>query len=435
MQKRNPLKYAALLSVLLTQLATGSALAQSSNDNPIVALPEVMLVLDSSGSMLFGGYNGTGTKPACTAYTQPDESDAKQCVANGKICSAWGVNPFSWGGVNWNCTYCCKTWNGGTTTYRSRQEAIREVLVGTYDPTMIGTCSSNQQKNGLLDTYNGLIRFGFSEFDNMDINTPNPTLWDYGNNCGNSGIRNRTSSSGALIDVALPSNPDDVLTNNTRVQTAVCGSDAMNGTPITGALSDAYWYFQNWHNEVSPVYVDPLSSCRSHYVILLTDGQDNGPTNNCSCTSPTDCAQKLFNGQNIITFVVGFGDPSIVANLNAIAQAGSGGVLNAFYAVDGPTLQLQLAIVLNTVLASTNSRTAPTSAPSTAVSNQSYRYTTYFQVSGVSSSWRGHVIRETVTLDASGNPIYSNPIDFANTLAAQSYSSRKIFTATQDPGV
>ena len=148
MQKNTPLRYTALLVIVFGQLFANAAWAQS-GDNPIIALPEMMIIVDSSGSMRWGAYSGTGALPTCATRTCcGDPTYLCECVGKGKVCNSW----------NGSVCYYCSNWSSTTTTYRSRYEMIREVLTGTYSSSNIGTCT-NQQTNGLLDLYKDQIRF------------------------------------------------------------------------------------------------------------------------------------------------------------------------------------------------------------------------------------------------------------------------------------
>jgi len=105
-------------------------------------------------------------------------------------------------------------------------------------------------------------------------------------------------------------------------------------TPLAGSLQAAQAFLE------PIVACDAANACRSYGVILLTDGAE-------SCEGdPVTAAADLF-AAGVETFVVGFSVlASETAELNAIAQAGSGGTRNAFLVGDEDELANALAEIV-----------------------------------------------------------------------------------------
>jgi len=401
---------AALVLGLGVWLAGGPALAQGymTGDDPMLALPEVFVIIDSSGSMVSGSYP----------------------------CGA-----------------------GPAAGFCHRQFSSREVLAGTYLQTR-GMCggATVQAENGILDVYKDLVRFGVSSFDDDRCTCGNArgnyrAAWDYpawglgdttGNNptlCnstsgsggGKQGLAGRAAPVGWMVDLVDPANPDDILANNVRVQNSVCTVPATTCTPLNSALWDARYYHAHWRSEVSPPYVDPWATCRPRFTILFTDGQNNGPNNLYGYSSDVGEAFLSF-ASGIPVFVVGFGN--VRPWTDPIAFAGSGGLLPSFVADNPAELFLAFSAVLDAILAGQASRTEMTSTASRSSLDKSYEFAAYFEITISGIGWTGHLIRIPVELDAGGNPVWGPAGDwiyFDQVLAAQNPNTRNIYTVVHDP--
>jgi len=109
-------------------------------------------------------------------------------------------------------------------------------------------------------------------------------------------------------------------------------------TPLAGALQSADAY-------MSPIRAcDSAAACRDYGVILLTDGAE-------SCEGdPVGAASALY-AKGITTYVIGFSVlPGETAQLDAIAMAGSGGMLPAYVATDRLSLSAALADIVGNSL-------------------------------------------------------------------------------------
>ncbi|RMH43477.1 MAG: DUF11 domain-containing protein, partial [Deltaproteobacteria bacterium] len=109
-------------------------------------------------------------------------------------------------------------------------------------------------------------------------------------------------------------------------------------TPIAGTLASALAYLS------SVQAADPVVSCRPYRVILVTDGEE-------TCGGDPEAAAAALLAAGIPVHVIGFAttDPSIVANLDAIATAGGTGA--AIVVSDDAALSAAMAdIITDTVL-------------------------------------------------------------------------------------
>jgi hypothetical protein len=380
-----------LVVAILLLVPAGPALAQGfmAGDDPLMVLPDVFVIIDTSGSM-------------------------------GSCCYPCGV-----GGTQW-----C-----------SRVTATRQVLTGTYLGA-VGSCAS-QMDDGILDSYKEHIRFAFATFDDdrpcgcgvcRGSNTWNYPAWGSGDSKaskGQMGIKGRGAAGGGLIDFIDPANPEDQLANNTRIQQAACQTNASGCTPLNASLWDARYYYNNWENETG--YDDPLSACRPKFVLLMTDGDNNGPASYGYTTPPGEAALLL--GEGIPTFVVAFGGGS--AGAHAIALAGSGGLLMAFTANDPATLFIAFSAILDAILAGTSSRTEMVSSGSEASLNATHQYAAWFEITMSGMGWTGHLVQlPIIGILPTGLPIYGpvgDRIYFEDELAAMSHNDRKIYTVINDP--
>lgn len=379
---------------VLASWAPAQAQGVFSGDDPLLALPDVFVIIDTSGSMTGGWYS----------------------------CGA-----------------------GAAAGHCNAQLSTREVLTGTYLATR-GVCGGVgvQAENGILDIYKDLVRFGFATFDDDRLcgcgwckgtNSRNYPVWGLGDSKaskGQIGIKGRGQAGGGLVDLVNPADPADVLGNNVKVQLGACAAGADSCTPLNAALWDAYWYYTHWTTEVTPPYTDPMELCRRRFVLLMTDGGNNGPSD-YGYHSPEWEAARLF-ASGIPVFVVGFGD--VHWWTDPIALAGSGGMVPSFVADNPLTLFLAFSAVLDAILAGSASRTEMTSVSSGVSFNSSFQFAAYFDVSVSGIGWTGHLVRIPVTVDASGLPVWAPQaqwIRFEEELADQNPNSRRIYTVVNDP--
>ena len=228
--------------------------------------------------------------------------------------------------------------------------------------------------------------------------------------------------------------------------------------------TSAYAYMQaveQGYTSASPVLNIPADhlSCRSNYVLLITDGAANGPgdvdnngnsicaTTACSAANPktAGCACKsvlaaydLYHNLNVKVFVVGFsgdvssGSPAVINN--NIAQAGGTGT--AYLATNEDQLNTALESAVYTAIAGNYSSSAGSTSAGTqqavTVVNGTYALDSRMEF----PSWQGHLYAYNV---ASGTPVLAwdgaNGLTSAgawdpahNIYSSASWKSRRLYT-------
>ncbi len=219
-----------------------------------------------------------------------------------------------------------------------------------------GSCTFNQQTDGILDLYDSAVRFGLMMFDNdpsskTGVDTsfavaPNPFLgaWSYYDgwktgvptspitgyppNCGTPtvwelGARNPAAPpwEGRFIQFPDPAAGQAAVTaNNNNVQTVINAMRPYGSTPITAMMDDARYYFRSDGDgpKGTPGDAYVKGSCRDQYIILLTDGIPNmdmrpecvgtgTPAGKCPYTEePENIADDLARNWGVKTYVIGF---------------------------------------------------------------------------------------------------------------------------------
>ena len=234
---------------------------------------------------------------------------------------------------------------------------------GSYAINYGGTCSTFQQSaDGLLDAYNGQIRFGLMTFDShqdqgtgldgsggADYASGINGRWSYYLNgacppgsstsycSGNPdeclaeypwevGARNAAAPpwEGRMVAFGPPgATAADLDTRNQWIQKVLLGTRPHGGTPIAGLLHDARDFLVN-DNSLDPLNPsepfgpngDPQigPECRQNTIVLLSDGEPNLELRPhcepgiglCPYDKPEDIARDLSNNHSTRTYVVGF---------------------------------------------------------------------------------------------------------------------------------
>jgi type IV pilus assembly protein PilY1 len=461
------IRAAAAAAGALTLLASASAAAQSADVRLI--RPDVLLLLDTSGSMEWR--NGVANS-TCTGV------DGGNC----NLCS--------------NGSPMCPTTVGGATAcpaaeQRNRWMTAIEVLTGTiqnfscvalqrsqnsiytYDylypvawhqPMSNGVPlwdpAAQQSTDGILDSYADRVRFGLMTFDN-DYRTglfATDGMFSYGadrqflaNGCTDAptpvNIGSKRASTdgnvvdqvpGGLISVGAPNADAATMTAiNTQIQQAIVGRPnpdpllqvrgvrPFGGTPIAGMLEDALFYWTSHPDVVNGS--DPYFACRARYNVLITDGQPNmdfrpsceGGNGVCPYALPEQTALRMaMTGGGLPgakTFVIAFNasDPGATTALAPIAVAG--GTTNVLYATDRSGLRAAISSVLDTISSQTSTRTAPAfggTASATSSNNTLYQIQSSFAVAS-GFPWQGVLERRRTTCAGTPPAPVDQPLDQA----------------------
>ena len=365
-------RWAGLATVLACLARTSQANAQA-DVNP--QMPNVLLLVDTSGSMEYT--TASNVFPLC-------RYDANGLVASPPLQSEksrWTdlVEVLTGSIVN----YDCQTIDRGSIAFKNEYKVTGSDLganspydflysnpyhrpmsggcvvgPGTLNPLNVAdfpinsfnyhtfnnvnsTCSFLQQPDGILDSFQGLIRFGLMTFDT----DPSPDQGEFGTysyvigsphtglpaGCTTPspmevGARNASAPpwEGRLIPFGDPAPGSlDYQKKNQQIQQVLRATRPFGATPIAGMLSDARDFLRNDAN-ADPVNTsqpfgpkdDPYASCRDTMLLLLSDGQPNmdlrGHCNGTDCPFqlPEQIANDLLTKSSprraVKTFVVGF---------------------------------------------------------------------------------------------------------------------------------
>lgn len=328
--------HAALLTWLAASaglLSAGTAAAQADVNPP---LPNVMLLVDNSGSMEYTS-TGDATYPVCDP-SAPSASNGRsrwielvevltgtiqdyRCQAVDRSGSAFtseyslnSVKPYDY---NYKVPYhrpisgTCTPGPGALSTnaYEFPANAIR---YHEYGNSGIACTNFEQSSDGLLDTFLPQIRFGLMTFDPLPdpgtgvdgTNAPNYSagingMWSYfvGNhaqgkpaNC----IALRDYEVGARNSGAPPwegrmvsfgpdaMNQSALTTKNSQIQQILLATRPYGATPINGMLDDvrAFWFEDDRKDPLDTTKPfgprdDAYAKCRKKAVLLLSDGEPN----------------------------------------------------------------------------------------------------------------------------------------------------------------
>jgi type IV pilus assembly protein PilY1 len=350
-----PLLFA--LSALCVALGlSGQARAQADDADVNVQMPNVLLLVDTSGSMEY--------KTSATAFP-----DCKY-DATGKIPSWKGISEKSrWidlvevltGSIT---DYQCQRLDRGSASFKNEYKVSSSLPNSPYDflyanpynrplsgecaigPGTISStnpaaflsdsfnyhtynspgtrCTFSQASDGILDSFLNSMRFGLMTFD-TDPSVDQGELGTYSYVVGTPhsgkpigcttaspmevGARNASAPpwEGRLIPFGDPQPGEhDYEKKNEQVQQVLRASRPYGATPIAGMLSDARDFLWN-DTSFDPVNTsqrfgpasDPYRGCRNTVVMLLTDGQPNMDLrghctgNDCPFPLPEDIAHDL----------------------------------------------------------------------------------------------------------------------------------------------
>jgi len=392
------------LAVTIVWAAAGPA--QAAGDDPLLVPPDVLIIVDTSGSMDWDDFNG-----------------------------------------------------------RNRQLVVREVLTGSYNTCPIGSCCDAQKNDGILDKYGDMIRFGFGTFDSDpdtweygpdydDIFTlincttwePEPVgcgvLWD---SSGNIGMKGRSDDPALVYPVEDIAHPEELSAHSDLVQDRACQANAVGATPLAASLVDAKYMFQDptndWKQDLG--YTDPLDSCREEFVILLTDGEDTQGASGYG--TPAEAAAALYNGGNppsIPVYVISFGgsqgdDPELIGAAGCPDCSfidDNGDEWHYLRADDPEKLFAHFDQIMSDILSGVASRTRVTTQPSVGAWDTMYRYYAYFEVA-YGPFWNGFLMRDTLGPDTDGDGL-RDPVatlNFHEELENQNWNQREIYTIISDP--
>ena len=283
------------------------------------------------------------------------------------------------------CTLSDKKVAGQTYPY-SRDMIAKEVLTGTFNdfwcrqrlrpagrydagypiPWFTPEYSS-QTQDGIIDSHKERIKFGLMTFDSiMSAGVDASGGWSTGLNAAshanvgliNLGVQNESAPYGRLY---VPASADDfpaIQAGNAIVQEHILKAIPFGGTPISPALSDAFFLLKKHKHLIKKTTTndgDPYANCRARDVLLITDGRPTLGEGNYNYKSSVKSAESLFKSGHKV-FVVGFNLATGVSSIvNEIAEAG--GTTAAHIASTAAQLSAALSNILGKATPGIHSRT------------------------------------------------------------------------------
>jgi hypothetical protein len=379
---------AIALGILAGMLWIGIPRSNASHPVPFYAAdaadPNVLIIVDSSGSMTFDTYgNRAGTGDGGGDATWGDGSDPS-------------TNPRDYRGMDTG------TPNPPSTTLDGLRNDSRLFIA----------------KNALTALIQGTdgIRFALSRYYQSETGALFPVYWWYRQapygaanrvplyydgsqganwNCNATNVASPGGDTGRLL-VNFPATPDPSDTNKSAIlqwmnhtEDYAAGNRELRGdgsTPIDLTLQWA-------NNYLARVRSADTATCRRNFVILLTDGNET-----CGGTPPNAATTLHDNGFDV--FVIGFAIPGGgQASINAIARAGgtdanqdgddNPNTGDAAYFANSPQ---QLQDALNDIIAHIKRGAFTRSAPTLSTDGQNV-YLGYFNLPG----WKGHLVEYSVS--------------------------------------
>lgn len=205
------------------------------------------------------------------------------------------------------------------------------------------SCTFDQATDGVLDAFEGDVRFGLMTFDTEPSADKGVAgLWSYYLGGGGAkgrpigcttdqdqevGVRNAEAPpwEGRAVGFGDPAlGSTDFKTRNSMIQQVLLATRPYGATPIAGMLADARTYFTldtdddplNSSIKFGPLN-EPAKACRHKSIVLLSDGQPNLDLRpfcepaGCPYDKAEDIAQDL-KAKGIDIFVIGFALSKVV---------------------------------------------------------------------------------------------------------------------------
>ncbi|MBI4208798.1 MAG: PQQ-binding-like beta-propeller repeat protein [Deltaproteobacteria bacterium] len=371
------------------------------------AVPNVLIIFDTSGSMTF---DTTGRTSGSGCWEDGDEGG---CATGGDGSADYpGLNPT------------------GNRMYIAKQ-AISSVLASI--PTARYGLMRYYQRESSSKTLDGYWYRNSSgqELDLYYSGDKDPSSSDY--NCSS----NNTPQ--VLVNIG-DDTVSSILTWMDGVETYPTNKELRGdgATPLAASLKAAGNYFKN-----TVIPNDGSKVCRSSYVILVTDGLETCSGDPCKEAKNLRTVKVSSETYDVKTYVVGLAIPEQYrSNLNCIAQ--NGGTGEPLFADDVTELTEVLTHTLNEIIAGDYNASSPTI---TTIAYESYLKNRIADntllVTGFSlPNWNGSLKAYEIfseTSAYSGEFVRNDPLtlkwDAGERLSAKSSSDRTLFTWVNDSRV
>ena len=416
-----------LIAAFMAPLAPPAARADDSDIFGANIQPNVLILLDSSGSM----DDSIVSSPyvAATTYTVVNKCGSfknSPCTAT-VVYKSGSSNTYTQYATNIAAVSSSSARNAlSTVGYWSGRISGSNVnlFTGNYLNYQLGFCASgtcSEKKidiakrvlKDLVDSVTG-VRFGFMKF------------WGNGS---------QGSGGGAMVA--------QMGTNATVMKASIDAVNPSGFTPLGEFVKDGGRYYKGQALTNGNTYTSPIQlSCQPNFIILISDGLQNGSvdvrteaTNRFTQDHAT--SGSMPGTQNVIVHTVGFGllgdADEDAANdvLNTAAQNGGGQFYSANNSAD---LEAALQDAIRRIIAATFTFATPV-VPTTTTTGSSKAYLAAFQSDPSRPFWRGYLkayqrdSNGLIPVDANGVPLASALVwEAGQMLSTTPSASRTIYT-------
>ena len=374
--------------------------------------PNVLILFDNSGSMdekvPASGYNPSTTYTTPNTYTAAKVyrkyTKKKDCKPDSKPCYKVYANTVS--AVSSSSAQTALN-SAGYWSGKISGSSV-DLFVGNYlNYSKCTPCQADEKKivvakrvvNNLVTNVEG-VRFGVMKF--------------------------KYSPLGAAMVAPVGS-------SISTITTAVNALSSDGTTPLGEQLRDGGNYFKGTYTG----YSSPIQySCQPSYIILMTDGEQNGSLNmktEATNRFTQDHSTSFTGTQNVIVHTVGFNvssNSTAVNDLKTTAANGGG----SYYTAESETeLEAALQDAISQILEATFSFATPV-VPTTGASGTSRAYLASFQSNPSRPFWQGYLkaynrdSNGLIPVDANGLPTGTPAWDAGQALSTKTPASRTIYT-------
>ena len=408
------LALAVSLSFLPVLLNVGSARADDSDIFGANIQPNVLILLDTSGSM--DDTISTFPFDVTVAYAGSKVASPNQGKVYKKTKSGYSVYKNDIASVPNGSARTALTNNGfwsGTISGTKYSLFTGNYLNWQADPRSDDTAKkidiAKTVINNLVTNTQG-IRFGLMKFADS----------------GNKG------AGGGEIVTPVGSTAADIVGKVNNLSPS-------GWTPLGEFTRDAGKYYEGKGDYYDQYATSPIEyECQPNFVILISDGLENGTLKlqaEAAQRYNQDHASGFAGKQNVIVHTVGFAiDPSEQAAANDVLQLGAkNGGGSFYYANNAASLEAALQDAIRQIVAATFSFATPV-VPTTSSTGSNRAYMAAFQSNPSRPFWRGYLkafqrdANGNVPVDANGVPINPPVWEAGYQLSLKAASSRTIYT-------
>jgi len=419
----------------LLVLPTSAALADDSDIFGANIQPNVVIMIDDSGSMADSAPSNSFDIPAPNG-SAPYYTTLNRCGSQkNQTCDS--VKVYKSGSSSTYTSYANDVPSVNSSAARNALNSTGywsgkisgstvNLFTGNYLNYLYGTCASGgactkpkmqiaqEVINGLLDSVQG-VRFGIMTF--------------YYGSSGQRGAR-MVSQVGSSVST---------------MKAAVNGLSPTSDTPLGDSLYDVGRYYKGLSLTNGNTYTSPIQlECQPNFVIMITDGMQTSGTRSMPTEATNrftqDHATSLTGTQNVIVHTVGFGvtvnttqaeSDQAYADLSAAAKNGGG----QFYISDDESqLQAALQDAIRRIVQATFTFATPV-VPTTSTTGSTKAYLAAFRSDPSLPFWRGFLKayqRDStglVPVDANGVPLSSALVwEAGQVLSTTPAANRTIYT-------